>query len=515
MTLVPSGLVRSGEANRQDTSSSGATAAWRKLLRRSTTAGAALLLVLAFVITPSSPSGTASAADVPRSDSAASRTDDSVALSSGDLAALEDPNQLAFKRRDVSVGRVYPPPQLDRISVTSTTSGALRLSERPSLNTRLGDRFANLTHNNNYVFYTIDPQLQEYVTKLVGQAQASHVAVVAMNPRTGEILAIAGKSRSVPDIEYHAGFPAASLFKVVTAAAAVEQAGIKPGSMISYRGGTYTLNEWNYIPDPRRDRQSMTVADALGRSCNPVFGHLGSRYLNGSILTKYAQLFGFNRSIDLEAPLPTSQATIPNNSLYELSRTSAGFGDVRISPVHAAALMSGVANGGLMPRPQMIDKIVSADGSVVHDSEPEALQRVVQPQTAKLLMEMMEHTTTIGTSRREFMRGNRPTLGNLRVVGKTGTLKGDDPSGLNNWFIGAAPMDNPELAVAVITVDPRYSSKASHLARLVFQEHFNISPTPEPAPSRSKYRSKKSYTKYKKPTKKSYSRASTSTKKKK
>jgi|LakMenEpi03Aug12_release.lakeMendotaPanAssembly.Ray.scaffolds.fasta_scaffold06265_15 peptidoglycan glycosyltransferase len=506
-------LSTSKEVPSNDEQSSGAMAAWRSLLRRSATVGALGLLTLAFSLTPSSPSGDASAADVPRSDSTGSRNDDSVALSSGNIAALQDQDQLALRRRDVNVGRIYPPPQLDRISVTSSTAGTLKLSERPSLDTRLGNRYANLTHNNNYVFYTIDPELQEYVSRVVDQAQASHVAVVAMNPRTGAILAIAGKSKTIPDIEYHAGFPAASLFKVVTAAAAVEQAGIKPDSVISYRGGTYTLNEWNYIPDARRDRQSMTVADALGRSCNPVFGHLGSRYLNGSILQKYAHLFGFNRSIDLEVPLPSSQASIPQESLYELSRTAAGFGEVRISPVHAAVIMSGVANGGLMPRPQMVEKIVSPDGSVIHESNPEALQRIVQPQTARLLMDMMEHTTTVGTSRREFMRGSKPTLGNLRVAGKTGTLKGTDPVGLNNWFIGAAPMDNPELAVSVITVDPRYSSKASHLGRLVIQRHFNINPAPEPA--RSKYGPKKSYARSKKPAKKSYSRSTAASSKKK
>lgn len=493
------------------------SANWRRLLRRSTSAGAVAMLALSFALTPSAPpSGSASAADVPRSESSNSLVNDAaVALSASELASLDRQDQLALQRKDVHVGRIYPQPQLSRISISSSTSGGIKLSERPSLDTRLGDRYANLTHNNNYVFYTIDPDLQEYVTRLVGQAQASHVAVVAMNPRTGAILAIAGKSRSIPEIEYHAGFPAASLFKVVTAAAAVEQAGIKPESVISFRGGTYTLNEWNYLPDARRDRQSMTVAEALGRSCNPVFGHLGSRYLNGSILQKYARLFGFNRSLDFEAPLPSSRASIPTESLFELSRTAAGFGEVRISPLHAAALVAGVANGGLMPRPQIVDKIVAPDGSVMHRSTPETLQRIVQPGTAALLMEMMEHTTTEGTSRREFMRGTRPTLGNLRVAGKTGTLKGTDPVGLNNWFIGAAPIENPELAVAVITVDPRYSSKASHLGRLVIQEHFNVNPAPEPAPVKSNYRPKKGYSSYKKPSKKSYSRPSYSSKSKK
>jgi hypothetical protein len=91
-------------------------------------------------------------------------------------------------------------------------------------------------------------------------------------------------------------------------------------------------------------------------------------------------------------------------------------------------------------------------------------------------MEMMRHTTTIGTSRREFMRGSRPTLGTIEVAGKTGTLRGDNPVGLNNWFIGSAPLNNPELSIAVITVDAPYSGKASRLGRKVFEKYFKVQP---------------------------------------
>ncbi len=477
-----------------------------ELLRRVGLGLGALLLGLLPVPT------SAFAADSPKGGSYnVISADDPIARTNSEIIALESSGSIDVKSRAVGVGRVYPPPQLDRISVTSNGT-ALKLSKRPKFETRLGDKYAHLTNNGNYLFYTLDPELQDFVTSVVNDAQASHVAIVAMNPRTGEILAIAGKSKTVADVEYHAGFPAASLFKVITAAAAVEQAGVRPDTVINFRGGTYTLNEWNYIPDSRRDRQSMSVADALGRSCNPVFGHLGSRYLNGSILTRYAHLFGFNRSLDLEAPLPASRASIPTDNLYELSRTAAGFGEIRISPVHAATITSAIANGGLMPRPQLVDRIVSPDGETIHDTSPDMIQRIVQPRTADTLMEMMEHTTTIGTSRREFMRGNTPTLGSFRVSGKTGTLRGTDPVGLNNWFIGAGPTNNPQLAIAVITVDPRFSSKASHLGRLVFQKYFNLVPVAPVAAQPKTYHSskaKKAMVKYaasKKSYKKSYSK---------
>ena len=409
-----------------------------------------------------------------------------------DRAALE---RLALREAGRQGGQVYPIPDLHRIDVLSSKSGTIDLSARPQLSGRVGDRYASLTPKNNFVFYTVDPDLQEHVTALVSRAQASHVAIVAMNPSTGAILAIAGKSNSIKDIEYHAQFPAASLFKVVTAAAAVEHAGIASHSLVGFRGGMYTLNQWNYYPDPRKDRRLMSVGEALGRSCNPVFGHLGIKYLNGDVLARYANLFGFNRSLSFEAPLAESSALIPRDNQYELSRTSAGFGDVRISPIHAAALMSGIANGGLLPRPQIVDTIVSPAGAVLHEQRPEALQRIVDASTADVLMEMMRNTTTVGTSRREFMRGAAPVLGTIDVAGKTGTLSGDNPEGLNNWFIGAAPIKDPRIAVAVITVDPRRASKASHLARLVLQKFFGLQDNAAPATashSNKKYRSYKS-----------------------
>jgi membrane peptidoglycan carboxypeptidase len=403
----------------------------------------------------------------------------------GDQLALEDTTRV--RARDINIRR------LDVIDVHGTSEGALKLSHYPSFTSKIGDRYASITPRNNVVFYTLDPNLQDFVASTVARADANHVAVVAMNPKTGAILAIAGRSTSIPGIEYHSGFPAASLFKVVTAAAAVEEAGITPDSLVQFRGGTYTLNQWNYLPNPRADRRFMSIGEAMGRSCNPVFGQIGLKYLDGTILIKYAEKFGLNRNLGLDVPLPRSTARIPQNDPFEFSRTSAGFGEVTLSPIHAAALVSGVGNDGLLPRPYLIDRVTDSDGITLEKTEPENLQRIVRPETSKTLLEMMRYTTTIGTSRREFMRGGRPALGDIEVAGKTGTLTGSNPQGLNNWFIGTAPIANPEIAVAVITVDATHSAKASRLGRLVMQNYFNIDPGPEiPGPRRIKGYHKKS-----------------------
>lgn len=377
-----------------------------------------------------------------------------------------------------------PLPPLSHTQIEYKTSGGVSLPELPSFSSRLDDRVVTLSPRNDFVFYTIDSALQDFAEKLVARADASHVAVVVMNPKTGAVLAMANKSRSGRDMALHAGFPAASLFKVVTATAAIEQADVRPTTPISFRGGTYTLESWNYLPDARRDKRTMTIGEAMGRSCNPVFGHIGLQYLNPQTLHRYAKLFGFNRSLGFEVPLTPSSAQIPVDDQYEFSRTSAGFGEVTLSPVHAAAVMSGIANGGLLPRPTLIDKIVSPDGRVVFKNRPEFIQRMMEPATSQTLLEMMRYTTTEGTSRRAFMNGNQPVLGNIEVVGKTGTLRGENPEGLNNWFIGAAPIDNPKVAIAVVTVDAAHSAKSSMLARALFSKFFNIAPVAVAEPAK-------------------------------
>lgn len=378
-------------------------------------------------------------------------------------------------------GMVYPLPELPQVDIASTKNGGLSITHTPQFHGRLGYKYAAITDKKNLVFYTIDPELQQLAQNLVRSAQANHVAIAVMNPRTGAILALAGKSYSVDDVEYHAGFPAASLFKVVTAAAAVENAGLSTNSLIPFRGGNYTLNQFNYLPDARRDRRLMSVGEAMGKSCNPVFGHIGLKYLNAPILASFARRFGFNQSLGFEAPLEKSTAFVPDDDPYEFSRTAAGFGRVTISPVHAAALVSSVANGGLLPRPYMVEKITTTDGTILQKTEPQMLQRVVDESTSQTLLDMMRNTTTSGTSRREFMRGQRPTLGNIDVAAKTGTLNGTNPKGLNNWFIATAPISNPQIAIAVITVDARRSSKASALGRRMFEKFFNVTSTEKPS----------------------------------
>lgn len=382
------------------------------------------------------------------------------------------------KRRSQPGIEVAPRAQL-RGGTEPRSADLIEVTERYGLPMlRRSPRFSSINSGRYYaslpsgerVEFTLSPTTQEFTDKLIRRAPAPHVAAVVMDPRSGRVLAMAGKSHQLRDPLLHADFPAASLFKVVTAAAALERGDVDPYEMVRFRGGTYTLNRSNYYPNPRADRRTMSLAEALGRSCNPVFGRVALERLSAPLLRKYTERFGFNDDIGFDIPLPVSSASIPDER-YELSRTAAGFGAVKTSPIHSAALMSGVANNGVLLRPFVVDRIVTPEGTTSYVAKPRVVARMVQPQTAQKLLNMLEYTTTVGTSRRDFVGKRGRSLLGARVAAKTGTLTGHNPRGLHHWFIAAAPIENPRVAVAVLSIEPRASSaRAGYLGRLLLQE---------------------------------------------
>ncbi|MGI6681376.1 MAG: penicillin-binding transpeptidase domain-containing protein [Bdellovibrionota bacterium] len=317
----------------------------------------------------------------------------------------------------------------------------------------------------NIVFFSLDPELQSYTTSILEQAEVPHVALVALEPKTGRVVAMDGLS-DIPNFELYAGLPAASLFKIVTATAALEAGVLRADSRIAYRGSDYILNKYNYAPSGKLDKRHMSLSDALGKSCNPVFGRVALKYLNQATLMNYANRFGFNEELPFDMIQPSSEANIPEGD-YELSRTGAGFGDVRISPLHAAMIMAGVANKGVIPKPYMISRVVAPTGEILYKSKPQVLQEVMNKGTADELLKMMAKTTTSGTSKKYFRNFEIP------VSAKTGTLNGDNPKGLTNWFIASAPSNDPQIAVAIVIVhNGKFMKTASQLGRMFLDKYF-------------------------------------------
>jgi len=256
---------------------------------------------------------------------------------------------------------------------------------------------------------------------------------------------------------------------LVTGAAAIEESGMTGKSLVSYRGGNYTLSRANYLPDRARDKRSMSLDDAMGKSVNPVFARVALGQLSAGILEEYARRFGFFDQIASDLPIESSNFVEIKDD-FQLARTAAGFGDVTISPLHAALLSASIGNEGVMMRPYLVDQVKDTSGQLVKKGSPQSLGKVVMESTAEELTTMMEKTLSSGTGRKQFRRWKNR---DLKIAGKTGTLSGQNPKGRYHWFIGNAPSRKPEISVAALVIDPGNARiNGTGLARLFLEKHF-------------------------------------------
>jgi cell division protein FtsI/penicillin-binding protein 2 len=316
---------------------------------------------------------------------------------------------------------------------------------------------------------TLDPALQARLERALAAWTVPWGAVVLVEPATGKVLALAEHSRAEParrGLAIAALSPAASIFKLVSAAALLEK-GVEPEETVCYHGGKRRLQPKLLADDPRRDRRCASLASAFGHSTNAIFAKLAGRDLDGAALREAASRFLFNARIPFERPVETSTAEIGDEP-FDVANAAAGFGNVRISPLHAALLAATVANGGIFVPPRLVDLVRGG----AEPAAPPAPWRVVDEAVAARIAEMMRSTITEGTARRVFRRVAPPLRG-VAVAGKTGSLFEREPFRDHSWFVGFAPADRPEVAIAAVVVNERmWRVRAPSLAREALEIYF-------------------------------------------
>ncbi len=338
------------------------------------------------------------------------------------------------------------------------------------------DRFVSKFGENVQVVYTIDPVLQEKITSLFERYKVPYGAFVALSPKTGKILAMVGyseKNGSDQQLALRATYPAASVFKLITAAAALEKGKVEPETVINFRGGLYSLSARNWTDNPKKDRNKITLADAMGKSCNVAFAKVALRWLEADDLLRSAEMFGFNNSINFEFPVQQSRVSVENNEA-SIAKTAAGFGNVTLSPLHGAMIASAIANDGRMVEPRVVEKIFM-DGREAYNFGKKEGNTGISQTTAEKLRQMMVKTVEKGTARHAFYtRRGEAYLKDMVVGGKTGSLEGHDPQGDYSWFIGMAPLDDPEIAIAALVINrPSWQIKAPFVAREGLMTYFS------------------------------------------
>jgi peptidoglycan glycosyltransferase len=351
-------------------------------------------------------------------------------------------------------------------------------------------RPAGLLPNGNRVSLSLNEELQTQIFELFRRFDPLYGVFAAMEPDTGRVVALVGYRRggeSDPWLPLKAIYPAASLVKVITASAAIERGNVSPQDEISYRGGIYGITRRGIHARDRRGTPRMTLEEAIARSANAVFGKVAVNLVGAPVLEEYLNKFGFGQEIPFDLPVEPSRAQVPREE-FELARTGAGFGEVYVSPLHMAMIMSAVASGGAMPRPILIDRIEDSDGMPLYASSAVKWRDTVLPETANAVVGMMVKTVEMGTSHRTFGTPDRtPLLNDMDVAGKTGSLSGWTPTVHFEWFAGVAPVGSPRLALSALVVnDSRWKIKGSYVGKEAFNSYFGYPSSMPPVYSKAR-----------------------------
>jgi peptidoglycan glycosyltransferase len=317
---------------------------------------------------------------------------------------------------------------------------------------------------------TIDPRVQAAAIAGLGERKG---AVVALEPSTGAVLALTSFPRYDPNpLSGHDSarirqawerlerdpdqprlnraasqlYPPGSTFKVITAAAALED-GISPEEPLE-NADSYTppLTRAGVIRNfggssCKGGKPQITLTESLEVSCNTVFARLGNR-LGAGKLVGMAEKFGFNAEMPYQLEAATSQIPADLDPPAE-AQSAIGQRDVRASPLQMASIAATIANGGRRMAPRVVDSVKAADNSLVKRFPPKEVDQAISPQVAGQLQDMMVNVVDNGT-------GSNAQIPGIRVGGKTGTAQRGEGQNPHAWFIGFASSGDRQIAVAVI-----------------------------------------------------------------
>ena len=329
------------------------------------------------------------------------------------------------------------------------------------------------TPRNGYqVHLTIDLNLQNIVENEIDAAMREYTpqkaTIILMRPQTGEILAMANrpafdlnersdakpeqmKNRAIIDM-----MEPGSTFKIVTAAAALNEHKVRPDTTIFCENGI-----WNFGGRPLHDHKAygeLSVQDILVKSSN-----IGAAKLAISVgeqkFYEYIRRFGFGERTGIELPGEISGVIRPPQSWSKISITRIPMGhEIGVTPLQMTVAMATIANGGKLVTPRIVKSITSEDGKTVSTFSPVVLRQVISPETAQQIGNALRGVVSDrGTAAAAAVPG-------FTISGKTGTAQKVDPHGGYEQgkyvvsFTGYLPSDHPEF-VGLVVLDDAHTTK--------------------------------------------------------
>lgn len=334
------------------------------------------------------------------------------------------------------------------------------------------------------VTYTFNSDLEEFIKKQLALYHPDYTSVVVMDNETGHILAAVDYARQKSlygrDLAFTNSHPAASIFKVITAADLLENTHIKTDTEFSFTGRSTTLYRHQLKEPPNRRQRWIRTLDlekAFATSNNVIFGRTAIENLTPAGLKKMAEKFGFNKRLVEGVNLSPSVFSMASDQ-YNLAEFSSGLNDKTLmSPVHGAVIGSVVANGGVLRYPVVIKSLESLSDKKVIFPPLKKDEVVLTPRTSEDLRSLFQATITQGTARASFRR-SRYLLEKLEIGGKTGSLTGGEPFGKRDWFVSYAKSledkNDKGISICVMIVNQkRWYVKSSLVAKNIMEYYYS------------------------------------------
>ena len=333
------------------------------------------------------------------------------------------------------------------------------------------------------VVLTIDQSIQYAAEQsLLAAVQRSHAksgSVIVLDPRSGEILALANAPTFDPNNVSDAKpetranwalqniYEPGSTFKVVAFSAAIEKKLVKPDDHIDCQMGAITVA--GRLVHDHKPFGNLTIAEALAKSSNVAAIKLGMR-VGDPTMYDYIKRFGFGAKTGIELPGETVGIVRKVERWQPSSIGSIAIGqEVGVTPVQMVAAFGALANDGVRIAPHLIREVRNADGSIAYRAQPEE-RRVISTETAVALRGMLEGVTLNGTAKKAQLDG-------YSAAGKTGTAQKIDPktkayshTKFVGSFVGFAPVSNPQVAIIVVIDEPTGAYHGGDVAAPIFRE---------------------------------------------
>ena len=244
-----------------------------------------------------------------------------------------------------------------------------------------------------------------------------------------------------------------SVFKIITAAAALEENAVDASSMICTCTGRIQVSDRTIKCHKRDGHGTQNLKQGLMNSCNPLFITVGQK-LGAEKFYEYFEAFGFTEKTGVDLPAESTPVagvtyhSLESMGIVELSSSS--FGQTfQATPIQMITAISAIANGGKLMTPYIVQKQLDENNNVIKETHPVVRRQVISEQTARTVADMMEGVVTSGTGKNAYVAGYR-VAGKTGTSQKIGTARGEYVASFGCF----APADDPEIAVLIIVDEP-------------------------------------------------------------